>query len=407
MRAPILPLLSVAGLAGPALAQQPAFTTPGMAQTPMTLRPEQAPTGQTDRFDSVFNPAFSFIVDAVADYLDADDEAAEDGVGLEMRVLEIGAQAWVDPDAWAYFIGATDGETLAIEEAAVHYKGLGGNTTIRAGRFFVDFGKQMQTHVHELRTLERPLALRTYLGDEVKGDGLQYDGWTGVGDTTAVRWSIGAFANLLPESEEEDGVPTVEIADRKDAGDLNFTARLTAFTDVGESSVFQAGVSGRFIPDASAELNGSETTGLESSVYGVDLTYGWTSEDTQRGLTAGGEFLFNTGDTVALIDDAGTSDPTDDLITGFDDDAQTGWYAFVDWSWNRKHSVGVQYSTAELGEDTDAAELEVYYTRLFSEFHRLRFVGSSYDTDVDDGDALRFAIQYTVTVGAHGHGINW
>jgi len=412
MRAPILPLVSALGIAAPSLAQQPAFTTPGMAQTPMVSRPAPQPTaessGQSDRFDSVFNPAFSFIIDAVADSLHPDDDAAEDGLGLELRVLEIGAQAWVDPLAWAYFIGATDGETIAIEEAAIHYKGLGGNTTIRAGRFFVDFGKQMQTHVHELRTLERPLVLRTYLGEEVKGDGLQYDGWTGVGDATAVRWSVGAFASLLPESELEDGVPEISVAERKDAGDLNFTARLTAFTDIGTNGVFQAGVSGRFIPDASAELNGSEATGLDSSVYGLDLTYGWTSDDAQRALTTGAEFLLNSGDTSSTIDDAGTpDDPTDDTLLGFDDESQTGWYAFVDWAWNQKHSIGLQYSTVELGADLDAAEAEVYYTRLFSEYHRIRLVASSYDTDIEDGDSLRFAIQYTVTVGAHGHGINW
>jgi len=404
------PLVLVA-LAGSAAAQAPAFTTPGMVQTPM-MKPKESTgdTGQSDRFSSVFNPAFSFIVDAVADYTDPEGDAEADGVALQLRVLEIGAQSWVDPDAWAYFIGATDGEFVAVEEAAVHYKGFGGNTTIRAGRFFVDFGKQMQTHVHELRTLERPLVLRTYLGEEVKGDGVQYDGWTGVGDTTVVRWSVGVFGNLLPESEEEDGedgVPTLAVADRKDAGDLNLTARLTGFTDVGENGLFQAGISGRFIPDATAELNGAETNGLESAVYGLDLTYGWTSDDTRRALTVGGEFLMNTGDTAALIDDAGTPDVGDDTITGFDDDAQNGWYAFADWAWNQKHSVGLQYSALESGIDSDASEFEVYYTRLFSEFHRLRFVGSSFDSDVEDGDALRFAIQYTVVVGAHGHGINW
>ncbi len=401
-------ILVLVPVAGAAQAQAPAFTTPGMIQTPM-MKPKEATTdsGQSDRFSSVFNPAFSFIVDAVADYADPDDDAAEDGVALNLRVLEIGAQSWVDPDAWAYFIGATDGEFIAIEEAAVHYKGFGGNTTIRAGRFFVDFGKQMQTHVHELRTLERPLALRTYLGEEVKGDGVEYDGWTGLGDETVVRWSIGAFGSLLPESEEEVGVPTVEVANRKDAGDLNFTARLTGFTDVGANGVFQAGVSGRFIPDATAELNGSVTTGLDSSVYGLDLTYGWTSDDTRRALTVGGEFLVNTGDTTALLDDAGTPDGDDDTIIGFDDDAQNGWYAFADWAWNQKHSVGLQYSTAELGSDIDASELEVYYSRLFSEFHRLRLVGSNFDSDAEDSDSLRFAIQYTVVVGAHGHGINW
>jgi hypothetical protein len=400
-------LLALAALSASGLAQAPAFQTPGMARTPMMNASTTESSGQSDRFSSAFNPAFSFILDTVADYVDPDDANADDGLAIELRTLEIGAQAWVDPSAWAYFIGVTDGETVAIEEAAVHYKGLGGNTTIRAGRFFIDFGKQMQTHVHELRTLERPLVLRTYLGDEVKGDGLQYDGWTAVGDETAVRWSVGAFASLLPEAEEEEGAVAFGVADRKDAGDLNFTARLTGFTDVGTNGMFQAGVSGRFIPEASAELNASSVEGLDSSVFGLDLTYGWTSDDALRALTAGAEFLVNTGDTVALVDDGGTPDPADDALTGFDDDSQAGWFAFVDWAWNQKHSVGVQYSLAEIGIDVDASEIEVYYTRLFSEFHRLRIVGSSYESDAPDSDALRFAIQYTATIGAHGHGINW
>jgi len=411
----VSPLLTLAALGAPLAAQSP-FQSPGMAQLPQTSasppqgEPATEGTGQTDRFSSVFNPAFSFVVDIVGDYLDPDDEAAEDGVKLEMRVLEFGAQAWVDPNAWAYFIAATDGDTVTVEEAAVHYTGLGASTTLRAGRFFVDFGKQMQTHVHELRTLERPLVLRTYLGDEVKGDGLQYDGWTGVGDATVVRWSLGAFSNLLPETDEVPGVPLVSVADRKDAGDLNFSARLTGLRDVGTNGQVQLGASARVIPDASAELNGVQTTGLESSVLGLDATYGWTSDDTLRGLTIGGEFLTNTGDTVAQISDGGTpGDPSDDVLTGFDDPSQTGWYAFVDFAWNHRHSVGVQYSLVELPEDgePEASEIEVYYTRMFSEFHRLRLVASSFDTDVQDGDALRFAIQYTVTVGAHGHGINW
>ena len=53
-----------------------------------------------------------------------------------------------------------------------------------------------------------------------------------------------------------------------------------------------------------------------------------------------------------------------------------------------------------------ASEISAYFTRQFSEFHRLRFQLSSLDME-DGDDALRFGIQYTVFVGAHGHGVNW
>jgi hypothetical protein len=401
--------LALAVLGAPALAQQPVFQTPG---TPSYAAVPAAPleSGQSDRFASAFNPAFSFVVDGVLDWLGVDAAGAEEGVGLELRALEFGAQSWVDPDAWAYFVAVTDGETLAIEEAAIHYVGLSERDTLRAGRFFVDFGKQMQLHVHELRTLERPLVLATYLGDEVKGDGLQWDAWTPVGDATGLRWSLGVFADLVPESEEDEGAPAFEVAGRKDPEDLNFTARVTAFSDLSDSSTIQLGASGRFIPDATAELNGSTVEGLESTVLGIDLTYGWISADALTTWTAGGELLFNLGDTVARIDDGGTpSDPSDDLLTGFDDPGQTGWYAFVDRGWARKHALGAQLSLLELPVEggADATELELYYTRTFSEYHRLRLVAATRETDLPDGDSLRFALQYTAALGAHGHGMNW
>src|SRR5688572_193969 len=222
-------------------AQGPAFQTPG---TPVYPTPPAAPadSGQTDRFASVFNPAFSFVVDTVADYVDFED--SPDGFDADLRTLEASAQAWVDPKAWAYFIGAAEDEEFSIEEAALHYSGLDAvglaHSTLRAGRFFIDFGKQMQIHAHELRTLERPLVLRAYLGAEVAGDGLQWDHWTPAGDTAAVRWSLGAFSDLLPE-EAEFGTSelTPEVAERKRFGDLNFTARVSGFGDVGESGTLQ------------------------------------------------------------------------------------------------------------------------------------------------------------------------
>lgn len=396
-------------------AQGSPFQTPGM---PATGQPRQAPdSGQADRFSSVFNPAFSFIVDTVADYIDAGDDAADDGFDAKLRVLEFAANSWVDPNAWAYFVGAAEEEALNIEEAAVHYTGLGGNNTIRAGRFFVDFGKQMQIHVHELRTLERPLALRALLGEEVKGDGLQWDSWTSLGDETVVRWSLGAFANLLPEENEfapldSAGEPLAqEIAERKNAGDFNFTARVTGFRDVGESGVFQLGASLRALPEYSFEdaTDGLSQDGLSSEVFGLDVTYGWTGSTGETRLTLGGEFLLGTGDSAALVSDPDTTPGSGDESLTIVDDDLTGWFAFGDYAWSRFDSAGLQFSMVELpdGNQTDASEIEAYYTHLLSEFHRLRFVVSSADL-ADNGDEdLRVALQYTATLGAHGHGVSF
>lgn len=413
MRNHALTAATAAAFCMPAAAQGAAFQTPGMPSYPSAPYTSGQDLSQANRFSSVFNPAFSFIVDTVGDYIDFDGPA-DDGLNFELRTLELAGQSWVDPKAWAYFVAASDGETLNIEEAALHYTGLGGNSTIRAGRFFIDFGKQMQTHVHELRTIERPLVLRTYLGDEIKGDGLQWDHWVSVGDSTAIRWSIGAFGTLLPEeSADFDSTTSAEqvVADRKDAGDLNFTARLTGFTDIGESGILQFGTSARFIPDYSFEFapSGDTQTGLSNTVFGLDATYGWVNDTGLQHWTVGTEYLIDNGDNGSAIDDQGTPvDPTDDTVTVLDDSV-SGYYAFVDFAWSPFQSVGLQYSQAELpdGNNTDLSEIDVYYTRQFSEFHRLRLDVSSFDSDLADEDSLRVALQYTAFVGAHGHGVNW
>jgi hypothetical protein len=416
----ILAFLFPLGLAAPSAAQGPAFQTPG---TPVYPTPSTQPgdSGQADRFASVFNPAFSFIVDAAADYRDLEDGA--DGFDAELRVLEAAAQAWVDPRAWAYFVGASEDEGLAIEEAAIHFVGLG-NSTLRAGRFFIDFGKQMQIHVHELRTLERPLVLRAYLGEEVRGDGLQWDHWIPVGDAAALRWSLGAFADLLPEEAE---FPTAdestgeevrrEVGERKRAGDLGFTGRVTAFSDLGSNGTVQLGASVRGIPEYTATfretndpgLSGAELeqSDLESWVYGADLTYGWVDDTGLRRWTVGAEALVSTGDTRFDLDPGDPAVEGDATLT-VREESVLGYYAFADYAWSRYDSAGLQYSAAELTDaaGSDVAELEAYYTHGFSEFHRLRLVVSSL-ADESSEDALRVAVQYTAFVGAHGHGISW
>ncbi|HVS09316.1 MAG TPA: hypothetical protein VMS76_05520 [Planctomycetota bacterium] len=357
-------------------------------------------SSQATRFSSEFNPAFSFVVDAVGDYVHFSGRS-DDGFDADLRGFELGGMAWVDPKAWAYFIGAMEDEQLAIEEAVLHYVGFEENSTLRAGRFFIDFGKQMQVHVHELRTVERPLVLRAYLGEEVKGDGIQWDDWRPVGEKTAVRWSIGAFSSLLPEEDEFLPDPAKAVDERKDIQDFNFTARVTGFTDLSDNAILQLGASARVVPDYSVEFEATGDTeeGLENTVWGLDVTYGWVDDTGQRRWTLGAEYLLNTGDTGADNPAPGTVDVLDDTVGGY--------YAFVDYAWSRYNSVGLQFSAVELPDlaESDLSETEIYFTHSFSEFQRLRLGLAAIDTE--DEDAFRVAIQYTAVLGAHGHGINW
>ena len=405
--------LAAASIAFPLVpsVQAQGFSTPGMPVR--TAEPQAAaPTAdgsQTSGFSTVFNPAFAFVVDALADHQSGDLD--EEGWALALRSAELSAKSWIDPKAWAYLVAVGEEDGVSFEEAAIHYKGLGDTHTIRAGRFFADFGKQMQAHVHDLRTIDRPLPLRAYLGSELGGDGVQWDSWTPMGDDGALRWSVGAFASLVAhEHGAEEGALEVErhVAERKDFGDLNFTARATAFKDVGEDATLQAGVSLLAIPDYTAEAGSlAEVEGLDQTIVGFDLTLGFGADGGPK-WTVGGEYLHASGDTVLGIDDGALlGDPADDTIS-VASEGLGGWYAYVDWAYDAHNSVGLQYAQADVageGATADASELDLYWTRWFSEYHRFRIAVTQ--ASQDDDDVLRFALQYTGFVGAHAHGVNW
>jgi len=294
----------------------------------------------------------------------------------------------------------------------VHYVGLGNKTTLRAGRFFIDFGKQMQTHVHDLRTLERPLVLREYLGNEVAGDGVQWDSWTTLGDATVVRWSLGAFGSTLTEVEEDEfdaaTTPLAGLDSPKQADDFNFTARVTGFTEVGQRGTLQLGSSLRAIPEYSLGYELDDTISaddLSNTVVGLDVTYGWVGETGIETWTLGGELLWNLGDKSGGIDDPDGTPGSGDESVAVSDDTLFGWFGYGEYGWNRFNAVGMQLSQAQ-GVLDDRSELELYYSRMFSEFHRLRFVVAASDSDLE-GSGTRLALQYTTILGAHGHGVNW
>ena len=375
-------------------------------------------SGQTDRFTKEFNPAIGGVIDSWLRWIDPDAAGAEDGVSIELRSAELTFNTWIDPNTWAYavIVGEPE-EGFEVEEAAAIYQGFEGNSSLRAGRFFVDFGKQMQAHVHDLPTFERPAVLREYLGDELGGTGVQYDNWFSSGEKGAIRYSIGVFDSLAEghghgEEEGEEGAsPTT--AELKDIDELSLTARLTGFHDVGENAILQWGISARALPEFAfdADLDdGTELTseGLSNNILGLDLTYGWTNESGNSGWTFGGEFLMFDGDIGAEVNDNGTpGNLADDFLDVLDDD-RSGFYVWADHQMSERNSIGVLFSDFEHPEEGAPSESEIvaYYTRNLTELSRLRFGVSLNDSD-EDGETTAFLVQYTNFFGSHAHGLNW
>ena len=395
-RIPLLvgPLL----LTGVAAAQGPVFQSPGMSP--------YSTLGQTTRFSTDFNPSLGFVIDAFADYLDADN--GDDGFEAEIRVLEFTAAAFVDPNSWAYVAISTDDlEGLSVEEAALEYIGFAGNTSLTIGRFFVDFGKQMQEHVEELRTIERPLVLREYLGEELGATGLEFNHWFSANEATPIRFSLGVFASLLEEGhhddEEEEAEVRGEVPDRKDIDELSFTSRITGLTDVGEHGTLQLGASARYVPEFTFEFQGLEQDGLSNTVYGADIAYLWASESGPERFLLGGEWLTIDGDLSGQVDD-----PNAPTTLSVIDDSANGYYAYGDYQWSEKMSAGVNYSWIESVENPDdtASELDFYVTRRSTALRRIRLGVTLADSDAF-GDSTRVFLQFTNFFGSYTHGINW
>ncbi len=403
------------------------FQSPGMPRTGNT-------SGQSGRFDNSFNPAIGLTLDLSGLYTDAAG-SSNDGIDLELRSAELSFGAWVDPTAHAYANFNYVGDELELEEAAATYVGWDGNATMKAGRFFVDFGKQMQAHIHSLRTYDRPAVLRTFLGEELGGDGVQYNDWTTMGDSTVVRWSLGAFGALVPhshghEGEEHEGAGGPELASepifRPDLDELALTARLTGFADVSEASTLQLGASARYLPGFEihsedgyilAEVD-QVASDLSNTVVGLDATWSWLDESGTEGLTVGGEFLLIDGDLGGFFDPGSdglegdpTADPADGALTdnriAVIDDTATGFYAFVDYALDMRSSLGLQYSQVEVLEEglPELDEWDVYYTHKLTEFQRMRFgvTRTEHEGDTD----TRVSVQYTLFLGPHSHGVQF
>lgn len=370
--------------------------------------------GQTSRFSSAFNPAFGIAVDGAASIADV---GAENGAALALSVAELTGQAAISPSWWGNFALETNAEEVALSEAVLTATGLGERTSVRFGRMFLDFGKQMQIHVHDLASPERPAALREFLGSEAAGTGVEWNRWWPVGEDTALRCSVGLFGAVegaehgsLLSPEDDDGEVQAAFAERGTARDFVWTARCTAMTDVGERGVLQAGASVRAMPRFGF-FGGEDDQGQvltlsdqRSRLFGADLTYGWASDDGMQTFTGTLEALLAQGDLAASVRNDGMANAS---LEVFDDRAR-GLSLSLDHGWNRQDSIGLVLSTfehPEVGTPRDS-EWTLYWNHYATEFLRVRLAAVHLQSGAGE-DRSALLVQLTGYMGAHGHPYNW
>ncbi len=387
---------------------------------------------------SILNPSIGLAIDTTFE-----NRADTDGE-FNVRSVELGLAAEIDPYARAYtFItGTADG--VEIEEAAVQTTSLPVNVT--AGRFFADFGRFAQFHPHELPFVNTPLSLTRMVGGESLGTGVQ---WRYLFPTPFYLALIGGVFNEIghghggeghghgeegeehgeegeehgeegeeheeegeeheeegeeheeegeeheeegEEHEEEGGEEHADEGGSRSLRDLTYLGRLHAFFDLSETWNLEVGSSLAHSPRTEMEEDSRR------SLLGVDVTLRHRPlvPGFYEGFTVAGEWFVNRQDAH----DTGTT-------------TARGGYAYANWDVNPelpgKWSLGLLLDSAPDLEDpsNETLSLSPYITWAPSEFNRLRLQYTHGWDDVGESEAhdgAQVYLQWTTVLGSHTHG---
>jgi hypothetical protein len=226
-------------------------------------------------------PDFSAVGDFVAD-LSPKGSTQEDGTRIGVREVELAIQAAVDPYLRGdVFLGISDTEGIAIEQAFLTTTALPHELELKIGRFLMPVGKQNTTHRHDLHTVEYPYVIQRFFGPEgEKGTGL----WL-----SRVFAPLGFFQEIQLTAidriaEKSDTLESGDAVNRTLAG-LGYSARLRNYWDLNESTNMELsgwGLSGlreEPIPVAVGSIN---AVNARQTTYGLDFTFRW--RPLQQGL---------------------------------------------------------------------------------------------------------------------------
>lgn len=340
---------------------------------------------------------------------------------LELRFVELNGAYSFGDFGRAYGVVVSEFGELELDEAAFEFQQLPWQSEtskdqLTAGAFFLDFGTQMQQHVHELSTFQRPGVLEAYLGFESQGTGLEIARSDELGSSSRWRSSLGLFGSLDlghgHGDEDDDHGPEAEVSlrDRYDAlDDLFLNARFATLTRTDAGNHVQAGISVLHAPEVGFALDDSthSVRGLSNTTVGLDLQWQQQRDAKGRGWTIGGEALWKTGAVGAEVDDfLLVGDPTDDRVVPFNGDV-LGGFALAEYQWSELDTVRLLVGAYELPEPGTpvAKELELHWTRTVADGHFVRVGTSLLDTEHED--VIQFAIQYDIILGSHSHSSPW
>lgn len=376
-----------------------AFMTVTIAAAPLGAQEPAEPPPQSPTNDRLL-PDISVVGDLIGDF-SPEGSTQEDGRRFGVREIELALQAAVDPYFRAdVFLGFSDLEGVAVEQAFLTTTSLPWALEARAGRFLIPVGKQNTTHRHDLHTIEYPHVIQRFLGEEgLKGTGVSL---------SRIFAPLGFYQEVIVSAidavaveEEGDTLVLDEPINRNLAG-LGYHARLRNYWDLSESSNLE--LSGSILTGrraqpiaGAAEPAPGDVTGVPArqTVIGGDITYRW--RPLQQGLYKSFILQAEVMRQLNQVPDLPAELQYNGPARGF-----TGAYAFARYQLTRRGYLGTRVDWLEDpeadGEDLTAVSgyLEFYP----SEFSKL---AAAYEhVSPGNGSGLhRILLQATFALGPH------
>jgi uncharacterized coiled-coil protein SlyX len=398
---------------GTAVNQMPAAGQMQQQVQELKEQVDQVVEAQKKTIPSVFNPSIGLVGETIFSYRSRGSaQTGSDrpgGFDAFQRSVELNAAGSVDPFAKAYVVAnatadAQTGEsTFNIEEAALQTESLPWNLTVKAGRFFGEFGRLAYIHDHELPFVNRPLVLDQYIGGESRTDGVQ------------INWLLPVehYVSLTVGAGNQFGgdVPPNNVGDFRHLSGWNYWGRLSTYFDLTPDISLEPGVSGLWNPqtiDRGGPLpqpDGSTFTERERRLVGADLALSWKPlrNNQFQSLTWGTEVLYSNN-RYDVTNPSGSALPSRSV-------GSLGLYSYLTYKFHRQWSTGFLYGFVEDAQNNKARTYEYspYITWALSHWNQLRLQYTYTDRNAAAAaSGLRpdnaVYLQWAWIIGSHTHG---
>jgi hypothetical protein len=409
---------------------KPSEAPPGAATTEqlkeLNEKVDSVVAAQKKILPSEFNPSIGLVGETVFSYeRQGSDQTGNErpgGFDAFQRSIELNVAASVDPFAKGYAVinASADSRTgeaaMTVEEAALQTETLPWNLTLKAGRFFGEFGKLSFIHNHELPFVNRPLVLDQYIGGESRTDGAQLNWLPPI--SHYVSLTVG-FGNGFGGDSPLNNPGTYRAL-----SGFNYFGRLSTYFDLTPDWQLETGISGLINPSTHdrggvlVQPDGSTLTENERRVAGFDLKLSYVPlrNNQFRRLDWGTEVLYS--DSRYLMDPDGSLDPDNPsgttggpMLTGDEHNGSVGslgLYSYVTYKWHRQWSAGFLFDWVQNAENNHDETLAYspYITWAISHWNQLRLQYTHTEHNSASGLPADDAIylQWAWIIGSHAHG---